>query len=110
MKNMIISNLTTYESFRKTVLRSSIPMLIYFWAEWCIPCRTLNSILKYFQEIETYKVNIDYNSLLAKDYNIKLVPTILLFYKSKVIYRLSGSISEKQMIMIKQKVLLRDLI
>lgn len=77
----MIENFKT-ETFDKEVLQSHQPVLVDFWAPWCVHCRVLNPVLEEFAEtakdIRIGKVNIDEEPKLAEQYQIKSIPTVLL--------------------------------
>jgi len=77
------------QNFETEVLNSNLPVLVDFWAAWCAPCRMLAPVVdaiaaKYDGKAKVVKLNVDENTLTAGKYNIKGIPTLLLF-KSGVI-------------------------
>lgn len=78
----------------KAVVRSGL-VLVDFWAPWCAPCKiiapTLNEIAEeYSSKITIAKVNVEKNEVLARKYNIRNIPTLVLFDKGKELKRISG--------------------
>lgn len=94
---------TTDSTFVHDVLNSSVPVLVDFWAEWCGPCKMIAPILEELDsELEGYvsiaKVDTDANPELPKAYNIRSIPTILLFSEGEVVGQIVGAVS-KQLIL-----------
>ena len=71
-------------NFEAEVLNSSVLVLVDFWAAWCAPCRMLAPVVeaiaeKYEGQAKVVKLNVDENTLTSGKYNIKGIPTLLLF-------------------------------
>ena len=72
------------QNFEAEVLNSPVPVLVDFWAAWCAPCRMLAPVVEaiaeqYDGQAKVVKVNVDENTLTSGKYNIKGIPTLLLF-------------------------------
>ena len=81
-------------SFNK-LIQSETPVLIDFYADWCAPCKMLTPILKDVKSelgdrLKVVKIDVDNNSAIAGRYQIRGVPTIMLFKEGKVLLRQSG--------------------
>ena len=91
---------TSKQTWENDVLRSETPVLVDFWAEWCGPCRMVSPILEKLgetmsDEIKIFKLNVDENQEIALNYEIKSIPSLLIFREGKEIARTVGAATEQ---------------
>jgi thioredoxin 1 len=84
------------QTWENDVLKSDIPVLVDFWAEWCGPCRMVSPILEKLgeamsNEIKIVKLNVDENQEIALNYGIRSIPSLLIFREGKEIARTVGA-------------------
>ncbi len=89
------------------LINSEQPTLVDFFAEWCGPCKAMTPVLqdvvsKINGKAKIIKVDIDKNSSVATKYNVKSVPTLILFKNGEIKWRQSGALPAKQLIKILQ--------
>ena len=82
-------NQTNEQSFEVDVLKQNGYVMVDFWAEWCMPCKHLMPVLDVVsqqnQSVKFFKVNVDENPDLASSFNIRTIPTLILFKDGKPI-------------------------
>ncbi len=91
-------------SFSK-IIDSETPVLVDFYADWCGPCKMLAPILKQVKDemgkaIKIVKIDVDKNQSIASKYQVRGVPTMLLFKNSKQLWRESGVLQKNDIIKI----------
>ena len=100
MSDQIVS--TTDANFESDVLKSSLPVLVDYWAEWCGPCKMIAPMLdeiasSYQGKLRIAKVNVDENAQLTQKYGIRSIPTLMLFKDGNVQAQKIGTLSKSQL-------------
>ena len=90
----------TDQNFEQEVLQSSVPVLVDFWAEWCLPCRmlapTIDKLAKdYAGKLKVGKVDTEVNRDIAIKYSISAIPTVILFRDGQVAQKFVGLRQER---------------
>ena len=93
---------TSDAGFENEVLRSEVPVLVDFWAEWCGPCKMIGPILEeigrsYEGKLRIAKVNVDEHQATAAKFNIRSIPTLLLFKNGALIAQKVGAVSQSHL-------------
>jgi thioredoxin 1 len=86
----------TDQSFETEILKSDVPAIVDFWAEWCGPCRQIAPIIAdlaaaYGGKIKVVKMNVDENPNTAGRYGVRAIPTILAFRGGQVVEQITGA-------------------
>ncbi len=85
----------TAENFEAEVLKSDLPVLVDFYADWCGPCKMVAPIIEeisveYAGRAKVGKINVDEQPKFAVKYGIQSIPTVLLFKRGEVVERIIG--------------------
>ncbi|MCW5622021.1 MAG: thioredoxin TrxA [Burkholderiales bacterium] len=92
----------TDDTFESEVLKSSTPVLVDYWAEWCGPCKMIAPILddvaqSYAGRLKVAKLNIDENQATPPKYGIRGIPTLMLFKNGNMEAMKVGALSKSQL-------------
>ena len=90
------------ETFSKEVLEQSKLVLVDFWAEWCGPCKQIAPTLeeladKYSENLSVCKVDVDTNRELALQYNVRSIPSLMIFKNGEMADSLFGAVSLEEL-------------
>ena len=94
---------TTDANFESDVLKSDIPVLVDFWAEWCGPCRAVAPKLdeiatEYAGKVKIVKINIDDNQESAARFNVRSIPIMILFKGGQSVGQLLGNLPKDSIV------------
>ena len=100
----------TDDNFDTEVLKSNLPVLVDFWAEWCGPCKMIAPIVEeiagdYAAKVKVGKVNVDFNNQVAMQYGIRGIPALLVFKGGSVANQIVGAVPKNNITQILDEVI-----
>lgn len=93
---------TTDDTFEIDVLQADLPVLVDFWAEWCVPCKMIGPILDdvakgYDTRLKIVKINIDENAEVPAKYGVRGIPSLMLFKNGNLMATKVGALTKSQL-------------
>ena len=87
-------------NFKQEVLDSPIPVLVDFWAEWCVPCKMVEPLVEEIEKekagkLKVVRINVDDNQNIAIQYGIMSIPTLMIFSNGKLVDQIVGAVPKR---------------
>ena len=92
----------TDQTFEDSVLKSTKPVLVDYWAEWCGPCKMIGPVLdqsarEYADRLTVAKLNVDENPATPSRYHVRGIPTLMIFKEGQPVATRVGSLTKSQL-------------
>ena len=101
-RNLIAQNEMGKKTFQD-IIGADQPVLVDFYADWCAPCKMMPPILKevkdhFGEQLTVLKIDVDKNPRIAATYQVRGIPTLILFSNGEVLWRTSGVVPATQLV------------
>jgi len=99
---MAITSLTN-SNFEDTINNSEVPVIVDFYADWCVPCKRINPLLEEIStekegQVLVCKIDVDQNQNLASNYQVMSIPNVISFKNGEVYKRVVGAVSKEELL------------
>lgn len=98
-----MANTFNDDNFEQEVIKSDIPVLVDFYADWCGPCKMMSPVVEqiaaeYAGKVKVGKINVDESQKTAQKYNVMSIPTFIVFKNGEATETLVGAVSKEALV------------